>query len=214
MRQLRHLAIVIALAAFVPLPAHAVYICQIFTTPSQEARDAGAEFLNVVSRVYSTIAMLENEQLTDADASFADLAARLRVLAASPDFCFENLSAVSQTIDLRNIDSDIYSDTRQRLSSIWETNSYANLYFSSPTQLEDNKRALSQPQNRTDVYAQSRMVVERLADHVQEAQTLSSQESTISDLLIFRRLHRLISEAVDILALHSILLSAGWEGAD
>ena len=210
MRQLRHLAIVIALAAFVPLPAHAVYICQIFATPSQEARNAGAGFLNVVSQVYSTIAMLENEQLTDATSSFTGLAVRLRDLAVSPDFCFEDPSAASQPIDLQNIGLD----TKRRLSSIWETNSYANLYFSSPTQLEDNKRALSQPQNRTDVYAQSRMVVERLADHVQEAQTLSSQESTISDLLIFRRLHRLISEAVDILALHSILLSAGWEGAD
>ena len=200
MRHLRCLAIVIGLAAFAPIPAHSIFIFQNISDPSEESRVAGGKLLRAVADVYNTIAMVERNEISNAEGAFEELSERLLGIANETE-SFVGRITTGEDIPYHLLDEYLGEDVGRKIREILSTNSDANAI------LGTDEWSLVMPSNDVELYEQSSRVIRRLADYVQEASDLRSQNATVVHVEKFRSLNAAVSQAVDILALHSILLS-------
>lgn len=197
MPRLRQFAIVMTLlAVWASVPAHAIFISQDPTDPPPELRTAGSGILMVISDIYRTIADLESGELDSARDSFTDLRARL-LDAASQFDSFANDLATSKRVDLSRISEQL----RARTEQVLRNDSVASRVIGV------DGVVLSMPSNDVDVYAQTARVVRALATELTAAENLPSRGATIASIVRFRSLTAALSQAINVLSLHSILLS-------
>lgn len=200
MRHLRWLAIVIGLAVFAPIPAHSIFIFQNIQDPSEESRVAGGELLRAIADVYGTIAMVERNEISDAGSTFEELSERLLRVADETE-SIVGRTATGEDIPHHFLDEYVGERVARQIREVFSANSYANWI------LGTDEWSLAMPSNDVAVYEQSGRVIRRLADYVREASELRSQDATVAHVENFRSLNAAVSQAVDVLALHSILLS-------
>ncbi len=200
MRHLRCLAIVIGLAVFAPIPAHSIYIFQNIQDPSDESRVVGGELLKAVADVYGTIAMVERNVISDAGNAFEKLSERLIGIADETESLVGSI-ATGEEIPHEFLDQIVGKHAAEQTREVLSARSYANWV------LGTDEWSLAMPSNDVGVYEQSSRVIRRLADYVREASDLRAQSATVAHVERFRGLNAAISQAFDVLALHSILLS-------
>ena len=199
MQLLRNCVFAIALSVAVAGPAHAVYGVQYIPDPTEIERDAGVGFFGIVSEIYATVASLESGTLPSADARFDDLRDDLVELAALYDELADS-PPTSEGRDRPSIDPTLLGQAQETLAP--------DSYSSWALGLTDPEGPqLSMPNTDTEVFSQGSVVLRALAEKLIEAGSLRSQGAEISDVVWFRALNFAVSEAVNVLAILSILLS-------
>ena len=185
---------ILGLSILVSTASQATFITQNPANPLAGSREAGSQVLAAISEIYGTVAQLERQDLENAQLAFGDLSDRLRDLSEEYEDLAQDLNGI-EPID------DNWINER--------TSFPADRTFGpgSPARWTLGLDSLSMPNTKRDVFLQAQVVLQALATRVQEAGILSSSNVGVADVEQFRSLNDAVWEALNIMTLHSIMLS-------
>ena len=198
MRKLRLVVIAIALMTIASTPAHAFFIFQHVVDPDQELRRYGGEVLETIANLYSRVSVLERGDSFDGTVEFQDLGERLQNVVWDLDAYVENIDGDTDVrIErLRGTHEDVY----EKVGLIFSDRSYAYQLLSR------HDLSLTLPETERQVFVQASTVIRILAETISET-NLRSDGADITDVIKFLKLNETVLVLLDVLSLHSILLS-------
>ena len=205
MRKVRLVVVAIALMTITSTPTHAFFIFQHTVNPDQELRQYGGEVLGSIAELYSRISLLERGDMFDEAEEFRDLGERLQGVAEELDVYIEDVYIEDVDGD-RNADIEIdrlrenHEDMYEKIQFTYSDRSYTHQL------LARHDLKLELPTKEQQVFVQASRVIRILANTISEA-SLRGQGGDINDVKRFQQLNETVLVLIDILSLHSILLS-------
>ena len=203
MRTIRDIVLVTALTMALAAPVHASFCVQYIRDTPEILTEQCVEVLSVGGGLYSAFALLETGDNARALAAFNELGSRLGNLSAQYQVLARAPPAAPTSMSRPNLDGS----TLEQFQQILSPQSAASRALG----LANGSSGFSMPADDAAVFAQAALVLDALANRLDDAGSLASTPVSIDHVRQFRSLAAAVAYSIDVLAIHSILLSTtGW----
>ena len=198
MQNLRLVLISTALIIMTAAPANAFFIFQWTKDTDPELREYGSVVLDAVGDLYRRVSVLERDGSSGQDVEFGDIAERLHSVRAGLDMFVARLDTNSD-VDIGTLaaqDEAMYNE----LAFTFSDQSYV-FHLVSEYDLK-----LELPATEHEVFQQASQVINIMSQKL-EMTKLRGNGADVNDVKQFQVLNRDVSVLIELLSMHSILLS-------